>query len=648
MRRLLLLGFLIAPLPEAALAAETSSDTSKTLQLFSDEALNLKAVAAAKEAQVVTASRRKVPILESPMSVEVITADDIRAAGVVNIWDLLRFRAGMDVDDANHADGLAVVSIRGFARGTVRQIQVLIDGRSVITPSRSAVNWEQLPVQLQDVERIEIVRGPNGVLFGSNAGFGVINIITKKPAAARELSAGGLAGNENLFRSQAAAQESIGGFHFRLSQTHTTRDGTSRQGGGAAGDFVFSNKQNFRGRWDIRPGTSLETFAGGSWDTLGTDVAAGAGALQSRYRQHFEMARLTQKMSRGQLEFTGARNENNTDQEGATRLTHLREFQYDGELLYRLNWLDGRMNTTSGGSYRQAVAESDQLFTGDPKQQNRIFRGFVNQHAQLSDRVIVTGGVSLEHSDTSGYEPAYQFAGVIEAAEDHAFRLSYSFAPTLPSLIDEHANSQSSPTSKRIGNPHLDSDHLSSYEIGYQGVWGGGLTVGTNLFYLDHRDLNETVVVSNVGPLTTKSVDNSDAAIARGAEAILKFKFDSRRELYANYTYEHTTDKSGNLEVTNGIPAHKFNLGGRAPLGLGFSISVNAGYKDAYASGSATSGFIDVPAYWRLDGRLAYDPRPGLELFVAGQNLGGPFHSQEFKGSAPVPRTFQGGATVKF
>lgn len=650
MGRFLLISSLIAQFSAAAFAAETSSGTSSgAFVLFDDEAASLKTVTASKEAQVVTASRRKTPARESPMSVEVITAEDVRASGAVNIWDLLRFRAGMDVEDSNHADGLAVVSIRGFARSTVRQIQVLIDGRSVISPDRSAVNWEQLPVQLQDVERIEIVRGPNSVLYGSNAGFGVINIITKKPAGStEELSIGSLAGNEGLVRSQAAIQESTGSLHFRLSQTRTTRDGTSLPGGGADGDFLFSNKQNFRGQWDIRPGTSLEAFAGGSWDTRGEDVAPGASAFQSRYRGHFEMARLTQKLSVGQIEIMGARNEVNTAQENTSGLTSLREFQYDGELLYRLNWLDGRMNTTSGGSYRLAVAESDQIFAGDPKQQNRVFRGFVNQNAQLADRIIVTGGVSLEHSDTSGYEPAYQVAGIIEATDDQSFRLSYSFAPTLPSLNDKRANSQSSPTSKRVGNPNLDSDHLSSYEIGYQGVFWGRLAAEANLFYLNHRDLNESVVLSKVGAVTTRSYDNADAANARGAEAIVKLKLSPRRELYANYTYEHVTDNVGNLEVTNGIPAHKFNFGGRADLWHGLSISAQLGYKDAYASGGTSSGFIDVPAYWRLDGRLAYSPRAGLELFVAGQNLSRPFHSQEFKGSKAVPRTFQGGITVKF
>lgn len=627
--RLAVLGCLLSHASAAA--------GNETLQFFDEEAL------------VMTASRRPEPARRAPMSIEVITAEDIRASGAVNLWDLLRFRAGMDVEDAQ-TDGLAVVSIRGFARTSVRQLLVLIDGRSVYSPARSAVNWEQLPVQLQDVERIEVVRGPNGVFYGSNAGLGVINIITKQPAAKREASAGGLAGSESFLRTEAAAQESIKDFHFRLSQTHTSRAGTSLPGGGDAGDFLFSNKQNFRGRWEPSPQTSLDLFAGGSWDTLGRDANLGgsAAAGQNRYRGHFETARLKRELSAGELELSGSRSEVDTEQEKDIGLVRLREVQYDAEVLYRLNGFEDRLHTAGGASHRLAAAASDQMFAGAAKQQNRIWRGFVHQSAQLTETFALAGGVSLEHSDTAGYEPAYQLAAIITPAAEHAVRLSYSFAPTLPSLFDKHANSLDSATKRRVGGPSLDADHLSSYEVGYEGTFRGRLTAGANLFYLDHRDLNESVFVSKVGKLTTTSFDNNNAALARGAEALLKYHWSSAGELYANYTYEHVTDRSGNMEVTRGIPGHKFNLGGRAALGRGFSLGADLGYKDAYAAGSPTSGFVAVPAYWRLDGRLSYSPSPNLQVFIGGQNLTRPFHCPEFQKSEAVPRTYQGGGAVKF
>jgi iron complex outermembrane recepter protein len=136
-----------------------------------------------EEAQVVTVSRRAEPALRAPAAVDIVTAEDIQAYGFKDIWDVLRYRVGMDVLDGDSIDGnRALVSSRGFTKEFVAEMQVLVDGRSVYNPLLGGVYWKSLPVQMRDIERIEIVRGPNAVLYGSNAGLGVINILTKKPA----------------------------------------------------------------------------------------------------------------------------------------------------------------------------------------------------------------------------------------------------------------------------------------------------------------------------------------------------------------------------------------------------------------------------------------------------------------------------------
>lgn len=170
----------------------------------------------AHEAQTVTASRRLPPVREAPVAVRVITGEKIRTSGATNLRDLLRFHVGMDVLDGRSVDGnRAIVSVRGFPEEFVDRLQVLVDGRSVYNVYSGGVYWEQLPVQLQDIERIEIVRGPNAALYGSNAALGVVNIITKKPSSDRSVSAYLLRGNTDLFQS-GTAYESAGdrfGYH---------------------------------------------------------------------------------------------------------------------------------------------------------------------------------------------------------------------------------------------------------------------------------------------------------------------------------------------------------------------------------------------------------------------------------------------------
>ena len=124
-------------------------------------------------AMVSVASRRPEAAWRAPVAVDVVTAEEIKAYGYSSLPDLLRFRAGMDVVCARSADGnRAIVSARGFARDFVSEMQVLVDGRSVYSPFLGGVYWASLPVQMQDIERVEIVRGPNAALYGSNSALG--------------------------------------------------------------------------------------------------------------------------------------------------------------------------------------------------------------------------------------------------------------------------------------------------------------------------------------------------------------------------------------------------------------------------------------------------------------------------------------------
>jgi iron complex outermembrane receptor protein len=155
-----------------------------------------------EEARVVTPARREEPISDAPVAVEVVTPEEIAASGSDNLWDLLRYRPGMNVIDGHTPHAMrAIVSIRGFAEGFARNVLVLVDGRNAYSSNGGGVFWSQLPVQLQDVERIEIIRGPNAALYGTGAGLGVINIITKKPAGRLAGAVRGSGGNRGAVGS---------------------------------------------------------------------------------------------------------------------------------------------------------------------------------------------------------------------------------------------------------------------------------------------------------------------------------------------------------------------------------------------------------------------------------------------------------------
>lgn len=605
----------------------------------------------AEEAKVVTASRRLEKVRDAPAAVEIVTADEIRDSGAVNLWDLLRFRAGMNVVDGRSGEGnRALVSIRGFPAEFVDDMLVLVDGRSVYTGLSGGAVWEELPVQIQDIERIEIVRGPSAALYGSNAGLGVVNVITRKPAPRPEASVATLSGNQGLNRQQASAEGGGASGAFRLSAEHEEQAGAPTASGTAGQDYLFSNKGNLRGWWAPTDRATLELFAGGTWQDVG-DVDPGNPS--GRFRHDFEMLKHSYDLDPGSSVQTmlSRRDDWRTYDEAAGGLLTVREEQYDAEVSHRLDWMDGLQHTVYGASLRYDAVDSTQLFAAHPYQKNALQRGFASQSWRVLPRVNLIGALSLERSDTGGAQPAYQLAAVAAPAPEHVLRLSYGLAPTIPTLYDKAARQLATTTVLLVGNPGMVPQRLRSYEASYQGQSvDGRARWETNAFYTTIDHLGETVVRSfTFSPtLLTLSFDGDNRAIARGAEVKGSWRWNSRRSVYANYTYETISDAKGATNVREGTPAHKLNLGGTTPLGGGFSLTLNAGYQDAHVLHSqALNADAAVPAYWRVDGRLAWRPTDGAELFLACQNMTQRRHV-EFADGLVVPRTYQAGASARF
>ncbi|MBI3564912.1 MAG: TonB-dependent receptor plug domain-containing protein [Elusimicrobia bacterium] len=604
----------------------------------------------AEEAKVITASRRVENVSEAPSAVEVVTAEEIRGSGAVNLWDFMRFRAGMNVVDGRSGEGnRALVSIRGFPAEFVDNLLVLVDGRSVYTGLSGGAVWEELPVQLQDIERIEIVRGPSAALYGSNAGLGVINVITRKPRAPLAVGGDARGGNQGFHQEQAAVEDGARAGAYRLSFAHKEQSGYPTTTGAVGQDYLFSHKGNFRGWWAPSERSTLELFGGGSWQNVG-DVDPGNPS--GRFRHDFQMLKHTLDFDAGSsLQTMLARRDDwRTYDRTAGGLLTVRETQYDAEASHRLDWLDDRLHTVYGGSLRHDSVDSAQLFA-HPYQKNAVERGFVSQSWRVLPRLNLVGALSVEHSDTGGTEPAYQVAAVAAPASEHVLRLSYGLAPTIPTLYDKAARQQATATTLLVGNPGMVPQRLRSYEASYQGAGlDGRMRWEANLFYMTIDRLSETVVRSftSAPTLLTLSFDNANNAIARGSELKWSWRWDAGRSVYANYTYETISDAKGVTNVRKGTPPHKLNLGGTAALGRGVTLTLNAGYQDAHTLHSqALNADVDVPEYWRLDGRLAFAPTRDVELFLACQNMAQERHI-EFADGLAVPRTYQAGARVRW
>ena len=598
-----------------------------------------------EEAQVVTASRRPQAIRESPVAIDVITAAEIAASGAIDIWDLLRFRVGMDVgsERSSSTGGRSAVSIRGFPRSTVRDLLVMVDGRSVYSPVRGNVLWEQLPVQIQDIERIEIVRGPNGALYGSNAGLGVINIFTRKAKTKNRVTAEGLGGNRDLIQSAESYEYKGPKAGFRLSHTYRADAGFPRIDDLA--DFTRYNKANFRGTWSPAENTTYELLAGSTWETNGMGVNDDLRSSQSKYRTTFEMLKWARTLGPDAgVNLQLSRNDEtlNIDPYSVQPLDSVTS-ETGAEASHHFGWMENRMHTTWGLNYEYTRVNSALYFAGQPRQLNRIGRVFGQNAWKITDRFSVIGAASFEHSDTGKDQPAYQVTTLYGLTPYDTLRVSYSRAATIPPLFEKYANFTRHAENVRVGNPGLKPEELSSVEVGYNGSsFQHRLQTEANLFYMTFNDRVTQFDLAEIGDITVESWDNRNGAISRGAEASVKYKLDAQRWVYANYTYESITDNIGDAEMTGFTPHHKVNVGGRTSLGYGFSASINAGYKSVSILGQDDP----LPQELRLDARLAYQPIPQLELFVAGQNLTG--EQRELEDQLLVPTFYYAGLSFKW
>ncbi|HSJ80445.1 MAG TPA: TonB-dependent receptor plug domain-containing protein, partial [Thiobacillus sp.] len=241
--RMLLLGAVVA-CPYAAQAAITEAD-------FLDEM-----------PVVLSVSRMSQPVNEAPAAVTVIDSDMIRASGFRDIPDLLRLVPGFSV--AYTRDNTWAVGYHGMADAFSRRFQVLVDGRSFYSAAYGVVNWGELPLSIDDIERIEVVRGPNAATFGANAFFAVINIITKEAVQVPGTFASLQYGEQGMAGVTLRHGGGEGDLNYRLTFSAQNRDRfeTDVVDGAASGKLFEESRTYFlNGRADYRLSATDELSA---------------------------------------------------------------------------------------------------------------------------------------------------------------------------------------------------------------------------------------------------------------------------------------------------------------------------------------------------------------------------------------------------
>lgn len=597
---------------------------------------------------VLSASRLSQPVTHTPAAVSIIDQDMIRASGARDIPDLFRLVPGFTV--AYTRDNTWGVGYHGMGDAFSRRMQVLIDGRSVYLPGFGQTAWNLLPLAIEDIERIEVVRGPNAAAYGANAFFGVINIITKDPSQVQGVHVSAQAGNQANGGAMLRYGGSSGDFRYRLSLSDQRRDRFDTQAEKTAtqlldfrGDYRLSNTDELSvdiaaSRGDWRQGRPADLL-----DPVRDDINVGSEHFQAKFR------RVVDPRSEWSLQFY-----------------HLRTFVDDAYIasgvdiapgppvllvdipfnLNQVQWRDdiefqmiaGLSESTRlvwGAEARHEGAEAQSYFFGQDDRSGSLFRVFGNVEWTPSANWVVNGGLMAEHHYYTGLDLSPRLAVNYLLAPDHAIRASIGQAYRSPTFFEVNGDVRYFTTTGvflgQIFQPSgsLLPEKILSREIGYVGhVHSLALQIDTRLFNDKVTDLvGQTVTFT---PGKTFQSNNDHHADIRGADVQLRWQPSRDFDLILNYA--HVKIDSDDQDIAHSAPTSNFSALASYRLPKGWEASAalyRTGDMKWLDDGDATQAFT------RIDARLARKWKwqgHQVELSLVGQNLGSGRY-EEFRNS---------------
>jgi iron complex outermembrane receptor protein len=466
---------------------------------------------------VLTVTRLPQNILEQPASLTVIDRRMIDASGVTEVPDLLRLVAGFQLA---HAGGTRTsVTYHGMSDEFARRIQVLVDGRSIYMPANGGVDWPDVPLTLEDIDRIEVLRGPNGVAFGANSFMGVVNIITRHAADTPGTFTKVQAGGGNYQRAVVRQGGKVGDLDFRVTLEHQSDDGfddvtfAGKPRPYSIKDDKHSDRITFRG--DYRAGVNdyiniglgynqgprgqgyLSSGSDGNWDV---DLEPAFDNRNQRQFQQLKWRRILSSEDEFQLNFY----HNATDTRGAYETAllsdvldvdpavipaafpgvsdqplfvdqHIKAERYNLEFQHRFR-VNRQLRLVWGAEGRLDEVTAEGYLGQDEPIQNRLYRLFAHTEWEPVHSYMVNLGAMVEHNDISGTNVSPRLAVNHEYSAGHAFRLSYTRAYRTPAMLEEYADYAHHLTSDGsvfnqiwMSQGGLEPERITSYELGFMG-----------------------------------------------------------------------------------------------------------------------------------------------------------------------------------
>ncbi|MBI2949115.1 MAG: TonB-dependent receptor [Verrucomicrobia bacterium] len=597
--------------------------------------------------KITTVSRKSERLSSAAAAIHVITQEEVRRFGVNSLPEALRLTPGLEVARANSRQW--AISSRGFNGTFANKLLVLMDGRTVYTPLFSGVFWEETDAVLEDLDRIEVIRGPGATQWGANAVNGVINFMTKSAKDTQGLLISGGGGiEEHAFGTVRYGGKLATNVFYRVYGKYSNHDAFTLTTGEDAADSWWMAQEGFRLDWDSSPRNRL---------TLQGDYHSGDAGGKVR-KVSFSPPRLVGEEFRDKMEggnILGRWTHDFTVDSELTLQTYYdradravglaREIRdtLDVDLQHRFQ-LGERNEIIWGAGYRFSVDDirgSPDLMMSDPSAGLDYFSAFVQDEITLApDRLRLTLGTKLERNDFTGFEvqPSARIAWT--PVEHHTLWASASRAVRTPSrgerslMFYADAPRQVSPLPFATlfpvsGNPNFQSEELIAYELGYRVQPHPRFSVDWTGFYNQYDHLRDALRGTPEVRLTSANVpyllipltaNNNLSGETYGTEVSSTWRPADFWRLRLGYTFLRLNLDTGNPKPSpgeadaGGSPRHQvflwsdFDVGRRVEWGLGLRHV-------------GSLAFPGIPAYTELDARLAWEITPNCELSIMGRNL---------------------------
>jgi iron complex outermembrane recepter protein len=641
------------PQQDASATAGKSGDLEKLLDMPLEQLSQTPVTSATPSAgplmdtPVTSVTKEASTVGKSAAAIFVITNEMIRRSGATCIPEALRMAPGLDVAQFN--SNTWAISSRGFDGINAKKLLVLIDGRSVYTPVSSGVYWDVQDVVLEDVERIEVIRGPGGTLWGANAVNGVINIITKKAGDTQGtyINAGG-GTVERSFETMRYGGKLGDDAYYRVYGKYFDRspyyDPTQ-----PANDGWNQGRLGFRTDWNLSADKS---------DTLtmqGDHYVGASGLNASRVQTVQPYFTPTEGSVRNTGDNVLARYRHLTDENtdwsvqsyfdnyirDNTVLNSERVRTFDLEFQYRFLLAENHQITCGAGyRYVDTFCPSEDSFTASiqpPKNDLYTVNQFIQDEiALVPDHLAFILGCKLEQNTYTHFE--YEPTARLRWSPDdkHTLWGAVSRAVRTPAVTEEHIFATTAPRAgsdvfgRILGNDELVAETLMAYEIGYREQTTERFSWDLATFYNVYDNLIGSVADPPPVPESDPPPEhmilripfaNSGSANSYGAELATNWSVTENWRLASNYTFLRmiTQGVPGQANDPGKNPRHQVSLRSSWDLSKNVDFDLTARYVDCLTS-------LNVPSYITMDLRMAWRPRKDLELALVGQNLLQPHH----------------------